>query len=552
MKSSWSPRIERARLPGLLLLLGCALACSSVEDPAGPSADAARTGAAEPTRGGTAVLGSVTDVDAWNEYLSRQTFAVGLLRRVYLGLAQELGDSAQHPPTYAPLLAERWEWSDDGLELTFHLREASWSDGEPVDAGDVRYTWLAQTSEHVPWIGAASKRHIRDVEALGPRTVRFVFDRVYPQQLGDAVLGGIVPEHVFGAIPFEEWPTYDWSTVRVASGPFVLADHRPGESITLERNPRYHRPELPRLDRVVVRIVPDVTSLLTQLRSGEVDYVENLTPELAASLDKGGAIELVPFAYPNIEYIGWNGAEAPFDDPRVRRALTLAIDRQALVEDLLYDYGRVSGGPLLSSWWSADHDLEPLPYDPDQARTILAELGFEVRNADGGKGGGDRVLELDLLTNAGNRLRESMLVKVQEQLSRVGVVARVHPVEMRALGRSVVTSDFDGYLMGSVYSLQDLPSIFDSRQAPPDGANYVRYRSDEVDRLLEALDRAQRWEDTEPTLHELQRRIREDQPYTYLYESVRIAAHGPRLNGVEIDIPADPLARLEHYWVDTR
>ena len=146
----------------------------------------------------------------------------------------------------------------------------------------------------------------------------------------------------------------------------------------------------------------------------------------------------------------------------------------------------------------------------------------------------------------------SMLVKVQEQLSRVGVEVRVHPVEMRQLGRSVVTSDFDGYLMGSVYSLQDLPSIFDSRQTPPKGANYVRYGSDEVDRLLEALDRAERWEETRPTLHEIQRLIHEDQPYTFLYESVRIAAHGPRLNGVEIDIPADPLARLEHYWVDTR
>ena len=157
MKTSWVPRTGSGRLLAVALLLAGALACSTADRPGeGPAP------AAEPTRGGTAVLGSITDVDAWNEYLSRQTFAVGLLRRIYLGLAQELGDASEHPPSYAPLLAESWEPSEDGLSLTFVLREASWSDGEPVDAGDVRFTWLAQTSEHVPWIAASRKDAMPD------------------------------------------------------------------------------------------------------------------------------------------------------------------------------------------------------------------------------------------------------------------------------------------------------------------------------------------------------------------------------------------------------
>jgi len=545
MSASIRPHRILLVLPGLLGLV-LAAGCAPAGDPAAANA------LAEPVRGGTVVLGSISDVDAWNEYLSRQTFTVGLLRRIYLGLAQEQGDTSEHPPSYAPLLAESWEFSDDGRALTFHLRAASWSDGRPVSAGDVRFTWLAQTSEHVPWVGLSSKRYVEDVEVLDERTVRFVFDRIYPNQLGDAVNGGILPEHVFGAVPFEAWPTEDWSTARVGSGPFLLEEHRPGEQITLRRNERYFEPGLPLLDRVVVRIVPDATSLLTQLRSGEIDYMENLSPDQASRLAGASDIALVPFDYPGVEYIGWNGSAPPFDDPRVRRALTLAIDRDALVEDLLYDFGRVGRGPVLSSWWSANHELTPWPYDPDEARSILRELGFSVRNADGSNTPGERTLELDLMTNNGNRLRESILVKVQEQLSRVGIRVDVRSVEMRTLGRAVVGSEFDGYLMGSVYSPQDLPSIFGSRYAPPQGANYVGYRSPEVDRLLEELDRAERWQETKATLDAIQRRIHEDQPYTFLYESVRIAAHGPRLNGVEIDIPADPLARLEHYWVDTR
>jgi len=232
-----------------------------------------------PARGGTAVLGSISDVDSWNEMCSQQTFANDLLRRIYLRLADPLGDSRDHPPTFEPSLAESWRASDDGRSLIFRLREASWSDGEPVTARDVRFTWTAETSPEVAWTGASSKEHIREVEVVDERTVAFHFDRSYPDQLADAVDGAILPEHVFGSIPFGEWRTHDWSEIRIASGPFVLERHAPGEEIALVRNPRYFRKDRPLLDRIVVRIVPDAAALLTQLLAGSVDYMEGIAPK---------------------------------------------------------------------------------------------------------------------------------------------------------------------------------------------------------------------------------------------------------------------------------
>ncbi len=141
----------------LLVLLAACGGGGAMPDPAA---------AGTPRRGGSAVLGSITDVDSWNECLSKQAFANGILRRINLRLAQEQGDTREHPASFEPLLAESWTFSEDGKAITFRLRDATWSDGRRITASDVRFTWKAQTSPDVAWLSVASKRHVIDVEAV--------------------------------------------------------------------------------------------------------------------------------------------------------------------------------------------------------------------------------------------------------------------------------------------------------------------------------------------------------------------------------------------------
>jgi peptide/nickel transport system substrate-binding protein len=531
-----------------LLLLAAAHGCT------GSAPGPAERTASTPQRGGVAVLGSISDMDSWNEYTSRQSFANYVLRRIYLPLARPESGVETAPESYVPALAESWEIADDGLSITFRLREAQWSDGQPVRAADVRFTWQAQTSPDVPWANAKLKQHITDVEVADDRTVVFRFSRRYPYQFADAVDGGILPKHVHEQVPFAEWATHDWSQVVVGSGPFLLERHRPGQEIVLARNERYYDPDGPLLDRVVVRIVPDVVNLMTQLRSGDVDFLMNVPPRDAHHLTENGraSVEIVPFKIPRYEYLGWNCARPPFDDPEIRRAITLAIDRESLVDGLVYGYGVVSSRPVPSSWWGAMDGLDPWPYDPDESRRILRERGFAVVAADGGKLEG-RTFEFDLITNAGNRLRENTLVKIQEQLSRIGVKVNVRSMEQRALIQQASKGEFDGYLggwnfMGNI----PLDTLFGSESVPPNGFNVVRYRSESVDDDLAGLGEAADWKDMKPLLDRIQQTIHEDQPYTFLYEREGIAAHGPRLRGVDIDVPSDPLARLERFWVDSK
>ncbi len=493
-----------------------------------------------PQRGGTLVVGSTVDADAWNEYVSQQTFAANMLRRIYARLAQEQGDAQDHPPSFEPLLAQSWSFSPDGLTLTFKLRSATWSDGEPLTAGDVRFTWTAQTAAAVGWTGVSFKERIKSVEVVDPQTVAFHFDRAYPEMLADAVEGGILPEHLFAKIPFAEWRTHDWSQHRIASGPFVLESWKPGEEIVLAKNPRYAQPERPLLDKLVVRIVPDVGNLETQLAAGGIDYMEGVPPQDAARIAGTKRLSLLVFENPMFDYVGWNGAKKPFDDPEVRRALTLAIDRKAIVDDLLYGFGRVSSGPLLSSWWAADPTLAPWPFDPKEAQRILAGKGFDAAHP----------LSFELTTNTGNRVREAVLLKIQDQLARIGVRVTTRSYEMKAFRERNVAGDYDAYVAGWRFNGKlDLASIFGSKAVPPAGSNVVAYRSAEADRLLDAIGTAPDWRTAKAAYGRFARRIHEDQPYTFLYEGKRIAAVGPRFRGMRIDVPADPWARLESAWM---
>lgn len=495
----------------------------------------------EASHGGTLRAGTITDVDSWNEYLSAQSFATTLQRRLFLRLAREAPPGA--PAPFEPSLAESWALEDGGRAIRFKLRAALWSDGRPVTSADVRFTWRAQTSSDVAWIGRENKTRIVDVEAPDPRTAVFRFDRTYPEQLADAVDGGILPEHVFGRVPFAQWRAHDWSRERVFSGPFALAEHRPGEAIVLRRNPRYFEPGVPRVDEVAFRIVPDAGNLVTQLLAGGLDWLDGVPPQDAARVAAAPGVRLLPYDVAGFDYVGWNGRKPPFDDPEVRRALTLALDRPAIVEEILYGFGRVAAGPVPAAWWCADRELRPWPFDPAEARRLLAAKGF----------GPGRPLTFEIATNAGNRQREAVLVKLQEQWARVGVVARPVLLEMKTLRERSVAGTLDAWLAGWRFSGKaDLATIFSSAALPPAGSNVAWYRSEEADRWLAALTDAPDAAAAREAYAAVGRVLHRDQPYTFLYEPRRIAAAAARLTEASVDVPSDPLAGLERFALAPR
>ena len=505
-----SPRKLLSGALGLVLL-----ACAPATEDRAPSES--------PRNGGTLVVAKRDDIDTINDLISDgSTQMRNVERLLFLDLMRENDDFRQGPSTYGPQLAERWEFSDDRLTLTFHLREASWSDGVPITADDVRWTWQAQTDERVAWRRKRNKESIRDVEVLDPKTVRFHFDASYPDQLENANTGAILPQHAWGELPFSEWrSSAGWFVDRiVSSGPFVLEEWRPSQEIVLRRNGRYYRPDRPRLDRLVFRVIPEKSAQVSQLIGGSIDYLMRVPADQIARLEAHPGIELEGYWGRQFDYLCWNLEHPPLDRAEVRRALTQAIDRQSIVDSIFGGYANVATTAMLSSTWAHDPSLEPWPYAPADAEAALEAAGLGERE-------GVR-LRLELLAQSGNRTQLDAATLIQAQLARVGVVLELRQVEFQTWFDRVKAGEFQVAMGGwNIPSSLDMAFAFHTEEIGK--FNFGRYSNPELDRLMDRARLAGDHDERLDLLHQVQAVLHRDQPYTFLWEPMHVDARRTRV-----------------------
>lgn len=504
----------------------------------GPQAPAAAPGAAteSPRQGGTAVLATNSDLQTVNELLGNTQLTADVASRMlFLSLLEEQADFTDHPPTFSPRLAERYEWSPDHLTLTFHLRPGVvWSDGVPVTADDVRFTFEAQRDPDVAWGFSDTKEKIRNVEVVDPLTVRFHFSSAYFAQLSDANDGVILPRHAWGTLPFKQWRSSgDWFRQHlVVNGPFEVESWSPQQELVLRRNRRYFEPGLPRLDRVVFRVLPDPGSMVTQLLAGSIDYIEQLPPASIERVRSGPRTQIL--AYPSRQFtaIAWNLRQPLFAEAEVRRALTQAIDRQALIDSIWQGYAQLSCSPLINSVWAHDRTISPWPYDPAAAGQLLAAHGWRDRDGDGVLDKDGRRFSFELTYNAGNRIRADAAVQIQDQLKRIGI-----EVEPRALDHNEMVAENEAHRFQASIIAWTIDTSLDisyavGTEAIAAGTNYGGYSNPELDHLLEQARQQTDPQQARAFLDRAQRILHRDQPYTFLWEPQRVDGASRRLHGL--------------------
>jgi len=487
----------------LLLLAGC-----------GGKGDGGEGASSSPDGpGGTCVIGVETDADALSPFASATVTGSDIHGILFQSLARTNPDMA----TYSPELARSWEFSQDHKSLTFHLRrDVTWHDGVPFTAYDVEFSLPIYKDKRIAYGAVRWLDHITGAVALDSFTVRFDFDAVYPYQLTDANVGAPLPKHLLEGIPVEELLHHPFNRRPLGNGPFELESWTPQQSIVLRAYEGYGDGRPP-LDRVVFKIVPDRTSLLAQLKTGGIDLYPKFPPHAYEELRStpGLVIDRVPSR--SYYYLGWNNAHPLFADRRVRRALTMAIDRERIVNSLLYGLGQVIHGPILPFLWAHDPEIPPIPYDPEGAKELLAEAGWEDHDGDGWLDKDGEPFEFTMKTNENNDLRKDIVVVVQEMLAKIGI--KVHPVTVEwttfveQMNRKEFESDCYGWRQGVKV---DLTAIWHSRSLD-DIYNQVSYSNPEVDRLMDEaaleLDRGKAKE----LWSQVQRLIAADAPYTFLF-----------------------------------
>ncbi len=485
----------------------------------------------------TVIIGVQSDLQSWNPFLAEDATSEEILTLIYPSLAVEQVDYQQHPPSFDPSLAESWEFSEDGLSLTFNLRtDAVWSDGVPVTSADLLFSWEAQTSDAHGWLWSDLTDNIEKVEAIDDHTVRYTFTHRYPYQLMDVNDGPIVPAHAWGEIPFEAWEDTDWSQHVLSAGPFLPGTHTPQQEIILERNPRYFVPGHPQLEGLVFRIVPSKSALFTQLLARGIDLVNDIPPAEAERVQSNPDLELRIFADRSYTHICWNLENDLFADPAVRRALGLAIDRSALIDVVYNGFAEPSAGPVLSTMWAFNRELEPLPFDPIAAAELLAGAGWKDSDNDGLLDRNGQTFSFEILAPAESEVRQDVALMIERDLGRIGIQVVPRLIEWGAVQAAISEGDFDAFVNRWIEPTQvDLEGIW--RSAPPDTPtfNFGRYSSPEVDRLLDEIGVAPDFAIQKPLLDRIQEIIVADQPYTFLVENVRLVGLDSRVQGANIN-----------------
>jgi len=500
--------------------------------------------------GDAIVVGTIQDLETVNELISASSeFNTEIAEHLYLGLLKEQPDYEENPPTFAPSLAESYEFSADRSTLTFYLRhDAVWSDGEPITAEDVRFTWEAQTSPDVAWDWAFGKAAITDVEVVDPYTVRFHFSALSSSQLMDANEGRILPKHVWGQLPFREWrENANWFLDHlVTSGPYTLGRWDRQIQMELVASPRYMDPGLPVTPRILFRVVPDQPQLLAQLLAGTLDMVRNVEASDAPRIEVNPQTRLITFPSRQYTFIAWNTLRPQFADPRVRRALAMATDRQAIVDVIWGGYARIASSPIISGVWAHNDDVQPWPYDPQAASQLLTEAGWVDSDGDGIRDRDGVAFSFELVTITGNRGREDAALLIQDNLRAVGVEVVQRRLELDTLLGLAMGHEFDALISSFEISTDlDLEYAFHTR-AITNGHNWTSYTDPEVDRLIDEVNHETDPAMTKDKLYRIQEILHRDQPFLFLWEPIRIVGVSSRLENVRPNSLAD-FANLEEW-----
>ncbi len=484
-------------------------------------------------RGGVLMVGEISDYEGLNPIRTTDAHARDVYNLLFLSLLDENDDFL----TFRPRLARRYEFSKDRKRLTFYLREdVIWSDGVKFTSADVAATFQAQKDSSAVWSGRHLKEHIDSVEVVDHYTVVYHFNRVYPYQVMDANDGPILPAHVINEVGNAELPNIPAEEIPM-NGPFMIEKWERGQSLVLISNDSYYEKGKPYLDRVIFKIIPDQVTLLTQLKDGEIDCMESVPPAQVDDIrDNNPQLKVFDFPTRAYIYIGWNAAREPFGNSRVRRALTMGIDRQLIIDNLYYGYAEECTGPFVPLIWAFNPDIEPLPFDPDKASAILAEEGFEDTDGDGFLEKDGKTFEFDLMANHGNQIRADIQVMVQEMLRKIGVKVNPLLLEWTVMLQRQKNSDFQAVVNAwRVGTKADLEPIWGCGSRGKGGYNRVDYCNSTVDSLNNLASGMLDFDRARPLFYRAQEIIYSEQPYTFLYCPHTLFVLNKRFEGARPD-----------------
>jgi peptide/nickel transport system substrate-binding protein len=461
--------------------------------------------------GGTLIAAQGAEPDRLDPHLTSAYASFQILENVYDTLVQP-GDDL----TMEPALAESWDISDDQLTWTFTLREGvTFHNGRELVADDVVYSYERIMDPETAANNAFRFGSVESVTAPDDRTVEITLTRPTPNLLVNigAFKGmAIVPQEIVedGSI----------DTNPVGTGPFEFVSSSPDQGILLERNEDYWQDGLPHLDAIRFVQIPDPTVKLTNLQTGEVDWIDSVPPQNLEDLEGDDSVVLQRVPGGDYHYFAFNQAREPFDNPDVRRAVAMAIDRETIAEAAQFGAATANQTaiPEGNFWY---HDYAPFaPGDTEGAQELLDAAGV-----------GDLTVEFMVSSDFPETVTQAQVIA--SQLEPIGITVEISDVDFGTWLDRQGQGDFDAFMLSWIGNID--PDDFYYAQHHSEGSfNFQGYSNPSVDQLLDDA-RVETERDARKGLYdEAVQMIVDDASYIYLYNPENIGAWAPHLEGYNV------------------
>ncbi len=425
-----------------------------------------------------------------------------------------------------PDLAERFEASPDYKTFTFYLRPGiKFHNERLLSALDVKYTFETMLSRGFPSDKKAEfVNALAGIDVKDERTIVFRCNNPFPGFPNAIIPVGIIPEGT----------TEQQAKRPVGTGAFKFESYIEDQEVVLSAYEKYFNGP-PSFKRLRVKIVPDNSTRESELRKGSVDLAINadFDPVTVEGLQKAEGLKVETIEGTNVTHLGANLQDPILKDNRVRQALILAIDRDALIRDVLKGQARIANSILPTSQWAYEPDVEKYPYNPDRAKALLDEAGRK-------EAPGQPRIKLTLKTSTvsvSRKIGETM----QEQLRRVGIALELQSLERQKFTQDLSEGNFQLYLNTSVGGNQSTDFFkfaYSAQSIPPNGQNRSRYNNPQVDKLLTESLTATR-ERQKEVFSQIQKILAADLPHIYLWYPATIVVRRDRVGNLKLDPSGD-------------
>lgn len=509
-------------LTALLAMCFALAACggSSSDEGSGSSAGSTLPEAeGEPVQGGTLIFARSLDAEAGLDPINApNNGSIFTIQQIFDQLV-EVGEGDKPVPG----LAESWETSDDGLVWTFHLRDAQFSNGDPVTPEDVKFSIERFADPEINVNYATLGESIKSVEAVDDKTVEVTLSKVDGPFLDNLAMfaAAIVPQAVY-----EELGPKKFAEAPVGSGPFMVTEFVRGQRTVLEANPNYWREGQPYLDGVTFEFVPDANTRTLQLRSGEVDVADGLPYNQVESLDASDGITVEVVNSLKWDSIFLNTSEPPLDEVEVRQALNYATPKEQILETVLFGNATVANSniPPVKYW---DESIDPYPYDLAKAEELMAKSSVP----DG--------FDLELKIASGDAVEKQTAEIIKAEWEKIGVNVSIVPQDFGTMfsawleGKGGEAATFPGDTLSSDTLSDDeiAALVFD----PESGLNSLGtfYENEEVIDLLAKAKGTLDEDERAAAFAEVQQLALDDAPAVPLFFTKSVTGVRDNVNGFQ-------------------